>query len=158
MLHLVHQMPSVKLPNAVYHNNHDLTFSNKTRSWDMNQPGFSNGAVYADLDNDGDLDLVVNNLNDTAFVYRNNGGGGYLTFTFDGPAGNRFGVGTKVTITGKRPLYCQRTFPPEGISRRWKVKLYAGLGSSYLVDVQIDWPDGKKAGFEAGQSQQHTDL
>ncbi|HQU76701.1 MAG: VCBS repeat-containing protein [Chitinophagales bacterium] len=144
MLHLVHQMPSVKLPNAVYHNNHDLTFSNKTRSWDMNQPGFSNGAVYADLDNDGDLDLVVNNLNDTAFVYRNNGGGGYLTFTFDGPAGNRFGVGTKVTITGKDLYIVRENFPTRGYQSAVESKLYAGLGSSYLVDVQIDWPDGKR--------------
>ena len=158
MLHLVHQMPSVKLPNAVYHNNHDLTFSNKTRSWDMNQPGFSNGAVYADLDNDGDLDLVVNNLNDTAFVYRNNGGGGYLTFTFDGPAGNRFVWAPKVTITGKDLYIVRENFPTRGYQSAVESKLYAGLGSSYLVDVQIDWPDGKRQVLNAGQSQQHADL
>jgi len=65
-------MPSTPIPNYAYKNNANLTFSNQAQNWGLDTPSFSNGAAYGDLDNDGDLDLVVNNVNMEAFVYKNN--------------------------------------------------------------------------------------
>ena len=69
---LLEQIPEVKIHNYAYKNNGNLQFNDVTKDWGMNIPSFSNGAVYVDLDNDGDLDVVVNNINDEASVYRNN--------------------------------------------------------------------------------------
>ena len=66
---LLDQIPEVKIPNYAFHNNGDLTFSNVTDQWGLSTPSFSNGAAYGDLDNDGDMDMVINNINDKAFVY-----------------------------------------------------------------------------------------
>jgi hypothetical protein len=71
ILRLIEMIPSVKIPNYVFHNNGDLTFTNSSSSWGLNTPSFSNGAAYGDLDNDGDLDLFVNNVNMPPFVYKN---------------------------------------------------------------------------------------
>ncbi|MDZ7613290.1 MAG: FG-GAP-like repeat-containing protein [Flavobacteriaceae bacterium] len=68
---VIDKMPSNPQVNAVFHNNHDLTFTNVSKEWGMDIPSFSNGAAYGDLDNDGDLDLIVNNVNAKAFVYKN---------------------------------------------------------------------------------------
>ena len=71
ILSMIDMMPSVKVPNYAFHNNKDLTFTNLSSEWGLSKPSFSNGAVYVDLDNDGDLDLVVNNVNMPPFIYRN---------------------------------------------------------------------------------------
>ena len=86
-------MPSTMLSNYIFRNNGDVTFANVTRSWGMDQPSLSNGAAYADLDNDGDLDIVVNNINAPAFVYRNEIKGNYLELRFKGGYKNTGGIG-----------------------------------------------------------------
>ncbi|MBS1603712.1 MAG: VCBS repeat-containing protein, partial [Bacteroidetes bacterium] len=92
---LIDLIPSHPMPNYAFHNNGDLHFTNMAREWGLDQPGFSNGSAYVDLDNDGNLDLVVNNVNMPAFVYRNNRvpGNHWLKLVLHGKAGNRFAIG-----------------------------------------------------------------
>src|SRR5205085_2939861 len=102
-LTLVQRMPHIAVPNHLFRNNGDLTFSDVTATWGLSQPGFSNGAVYADLDNSGALDLVVNKINEPAAIYRNRArevnGAHYLRVQLRGAAANTEGIGAKVFVT-----------------------------------------------------------
>src|SRR5205085_1865656 len=101
-LKLLQKMPQVSLGNYAFRNNGDLTFTNMAESWGLAQPSFSNGAAYADLNNSGNLDLVVNNINAPASIYRNNAratdGDSYLTVVLKGSGGNTQGIGTKLIV------------------------------------------------------------
>ncbi|HEY0897350.1 MAG TPA: CRTAC1 family protein, partial [Sphingobacteriaceae bacterium] len=140
------QMKSTLVSNYAFHNNRDLTFSNKAADFGLDEPSFSNGAAYGDLDNDGDLDLVVNNVNMPLFVYRNNAeksGNSFITLKLEGSEKNRFAVGTTVTVfQNGQPLTFyhqpargfQSSVPPGSIS--------IGIGKAAKVDsMQITWPD-----------------
>src|SRR4030095_4105323 len=102
--YMLSQIPQVKLHNYAFRNNNDLTFQNETNEWGFGTPSFSNGAVYADLDNDGDMDCVVNNINDEAFVYKNTLNSkdkitaNYLQVTLKGDSNNVHGIGAWVEI------------------------------------------------------------
>ena len=100
LMDLIDSMPSSQLKKYIFRNNGDLTFTNMQTEWGIDQAAVSSGAVYADLDNDGDLDLVVNNINQEAFIYRNNsreqGGGSYLAVKLQGKGGNTAAIGAKV--------------------------------------------------------------
>ena len=103
-LEALNKLPGIKLHNYIYRNKGDLTFSDETEAWGLSIPTYSNGAAYADLDNDGDLDLVINNIDDPAQIYRNQlierelTEASYLRIGFEGPEGNYEGLGTKVLI------------------------------------------------------------
>src|SRR2546430_6014961 len=102
-LRLLEKMPKIALPNYAYHNNGNLTFTNVSEAWGLAQPGFSNGAAYVDLNNSGNLDLVVNNINAPASIYRNRAReinrNHYLKVQLRGSGANTDGIGARVQIT-----------------------------------------------------------
>src|SRR5256884_2543568 len=142
---LVDAMSSTKLPNYAFHNRGDLTFSNESAAWGLDTLSFSSGAAYGDLDGDGALDLVVNNVNDAAFVYRNNARtltqNRFLQVRLDGSGANRFGVGATVTLwSGGREFY-QEEEPTRGFQSSVDYVLTFGVGPRVTLDsVKVEWP------------------
>jgi hypothetical protein len=146
------QIPTVKLHNYAFHNNGDLTFSNVTSPWGLEKPTFSNGAAYADLDNDGDMDMIVNNINDEASVYENtsmdfkNNHSGYLAVKLNGDSSNLNGLGALIELHyggGKKQVYEQT--PYRGYLSTMQIEPHFGLGNVSMVDsLIIKWPDGKQ--------------
>jgi hypothetical protein len=145
-LTLLQQMPQIPLSNYAYHNNGDLTFTNEAQAWGLAQPGFSNGAVYVDLDNDGALDLVVNNVNATATIYRNRArelnGNHYLQVRLVGAGANTNGIGAKVTISQQGTRQLLEQMPTRGFQSSVDSRLHFGLGGSARIDsLTVVWPD-----------------
>ncbi|MBS1598641.1 MAG: VCBS repeat-containing protein [Bacteroidetes bacterium] len=148
---LLKQIPEVKRHNYAYHNTGSLRFDDVSTDWGFTTPTFSNGAVYADLDNDGDLDIVINNINDEAMVYRNNAREGdkennhYLQVEFVGDGFNRNGLGAIVELhydSGKMQVYDNT--PYRGYLSTVESGAHFGLGKNKQVDsVIVKWPNGK---------------
>ncbi|HEX6135866.1 MAG TPA: VCBS repeat-containing protein [Longimicrobiales bacterium] len=147
-LRLIEAMSSTPLPNYAFRNNGDLTFSNRSAEWGLNTSGFSNGAAYGDLDGDGAADLVVNNINQPASIYRNNartlGDNRYLQVVLEGEGRNRFGVGARVTLHADGGLFFQELMPSRGFQSSVDYVLTFGLGAAAQVDsLVVEWPDGR---------------
>ncbi|NNG10203.1 MAG: hypothetical protein HKM92_08515 [Arenibacter sp.] len=145
---LLENMPATIEENYTYHNNGDLTFSKVNKDWGLNQKSLSNGAVYADLDNDGDLDLVVNNIDEHPFVYRNNSelhtSNTHLKINFKGEGLNTYGIGAKVILTVGDKILMQELMPTRGFQSSVDFNLIFGLGDAVYVDqLKIIWPNGK---------------
>jgi len=146
---LTDAMPSTKLRHYAFRNRGDLTFANETVKWGLDTPSFASGASYADLDGDGALDLVVNNVNDEAFVYRNNARSllkqnHYLQVSLVGDGHNRFGIGSKVTLQNDKHILYQELEPTRGFESSVDYVLTFGLGGIDTVQaVTVDWPDGR---------------
>lgn len=150
-LAMVDSLPVVKIPNYAFRNVDGTQFANATSSWGVGQPSFSNGAAYADLDNDGDLDFVVNNINDPAFVFRNTlndrqaGDRAHsLGVILEGEGKNRQGIGAAIRIyyDGNQQLYEHQ--PCRGYLATVDDRAHFGLGSVDVIDsLRVRWPDGK---------------
>ena len=145
---LLDRMPQVAIPNEAFRNVGGLRFEDVGAAWGLGQPGFSNGAATADLDNDGDLDLVVNNLGGAASVYLNTAaerGATSLVVTLVGEGANTGGVGARVTVradsTGEQ---ASEAFPTRGYLSSVDPRLVFGLGgAASAARVQVTWPDGR---------------
>lgn len=149
VLDIIKQMPSSNVVNYTYQNNHDLTFKDVGKQWGLTVASNSNGAAYADLDNDGDLDLVVNNINQPAFIYRNNGENltknHFLQIKLAGANKNTDGYGAIITIYQKNNKQCLEQMPARGFQSTVSAVLHFGLGKESLIDsLRIVWLGGKE--------------
>lgn len=145
---ILKEIPKTPLPNKVFRNEHNLKFTDIGAEWGMAQPTFSNGAAYADLDNDGDLDLIVCNQNQPAYIYKNHSEtfnkNNFIGFTLKGKDKNLFAVGSKVQLFIGNEILTRELFPSRGFQSSVDYKLIFGLGKNIKIDSAIiTWPDRK---------------
>ncbi|WP_185154119.1 VCBS repeat-containing protein [Fulvivirga sp. M361] len=146
-LELVRTMPTVKLANYFYLNNGDSTFTQMAGDWGLDIPSFSHGAAYADFDNDGDMDLVTNNVDDHPFLYKNNtielqSNVNYLKLALIGSEQNPKAVGAKVVLFTSNGRQLQENFPTKGFQSSVTHDMTFGIGTSQQVDsAYVIWPD-----------------
>jgi hypothetical protein len=148
-LEALNKLPGIKLPNYFFRNTGNLGFENYSEQAGFTKPTYSNGMAYSDLDNDGDLDLVINNIDDPAGVFENQGGemakGHYLKFHFKGRKPNLNGLGSQIELRYDGQRQIQFNTPYRGYLSTVEQGLHFGLGSVQTIDtVTITWPDGKK--------------
>ncbi|MGL4385772.1 MAG: VCBS repeat-containing protein, partial [Flavobacterium sp.] len=144
---IINKMPSTPIPNYAYKNNTNLTFSNQAQNWGLDTPSFSNGAAYGDLDNDGDLDLVVNNVNMEAFVYKNNAEKNkqnhFVKVKLKGDQQNKFAVGSTVELFSGSEILRQELIPSRGFQSSIDYTMTFGIGNKKIDSLQVIWPNGK---------------
>lgn len=144
----ISQIPTKPLQNYAFSNVSNLMFKNNAATLGFSQLSYSNGAAYGDLDNDGDLDVVVNNINSPSFLYRNNASqhseNHFLKVKFKGPEKNLFGIGAEVWVKTKDGIKVLQNYNTRGFQSSIEPLLLFGLGKSVLIDsLQVTWPDGK---------------
>jgi hypothetical protein len=146
---LIDAIPSVKIPSYAFKNLGNYSFQNMAASWGLGKPGFSNGAAYGDLDNDGDLDLVINNVNLPMSVYRNETNhqlpdNHYLKVILKGESGNTSAIGSKVTVRNKGKLIYVEQMPMRGYLSTVDPRPNLGLGPLTIIDsLIVEWPDDR---------------
>ena len=147
---VINRIPATKISNYAFENTGDFSFVNRTEAWGMDIPSFSYGASFVDLDNDGDLDYVVNNLNDEAFVYKNNtieradNQANYIRIRLKGKKGNTMALGAKVELWYNGQYQFYEHFLSRGYTSSVDPIIHFGLPGSDAIDsIKITWPTGK---------------
>lgn len=148
ILELVSKIPASDIPNYIFKNNQQGGFQNVTAAWGLSQSVNSNGAAYADLDNDGDLELVINNVDVPAFIYKNKSQElepkNWLQLELKGEGQNPYGIGTKVYLFEGNNLQMQEQMPTRGYQSSVSYKMHFGLGTNAALDsIMVIWPGGK---------------
>lgn len=144
IMEVIKKMPSTKTPNYIFKNNKNLTFTNKQKDWGFEDAVISNGTISVDLDNDGDLEIVTNNLNEESFIYKNlsseNKTANYLSISSNDPRK----IGAKFYIFGEKMKQVQEYTPIHGYQSSSNANIIFGLGNLSKIDsLVIIWPDGK---------------
>lgn len=144
----IEKMPTIKIPDYIFRNMGNGSFEKKTNDWGLEYNRISAGAAYADLDNDGDMDLVVNHTNDYAGIYKNNNESiiknNYLRIKLQGDSGNERGIGAKVSLYCNENKYYQEQMPVRGFQSSVDPILNFGIGKHTVVDsVIVIWPNDK---------------
>jgi hypothetical protein len=163
-LGLINKMTATPLLHYAFHNEGEYRFSNQSAPWGLDQASFANGAAYGDLDGDGAPDLVVNNINQEAFIYRNNArrllpDHHYLQVKLEGEGPNRFAIGAKVTLDAAGQTLFQELQPSRGFQSSVDYVLTFGLGKADTVrSVNVEWPDGRVSKLAAVAANQRLTL
>ncbi len=143
---LIEIIPSNKISNLAFLNRGGLQFEEMTKELGLAEPSFSNGAAYGDLDNDGDLDLVVNNVNMPSFVYKNltreKSEGNFIQLELKGSGKNLFGIGARIKVTDQNTSYYVEQQPTRGFQSSVDFRPTIGLRSNSNVDIVVHWPTG----------------
>ncbi len=152
-MEIINSMPAISEPNYIFKNKDGLTFEKKTQAWGLGQKSQSNGAAYADLDNDGDLDLVTNNINERAFIYQNNtrnreaaSDSTIFTQIILKAPNEALKIGAKVAVWAAGKAYSQEFQPVRGFQSAMYGPLHFGLGKANKIDsITVSWTDGKQS-------------
>ncbi|CAM4224392.1 VCBS repeat-containing protein [Zobellia nedashkovskayae] len=146
LLELSQKIPSEKIDNFIFKNMGNLEFKRANKDWGIEFKGFSNGVAYADLDNDGDLELITNNIDDEASIFKNNASetNNYIQIKFKGNQSNQFGLGSRVYVTVDGKTQMQELTLSRGFQSSVAPMLHFGLGDASKVDeLKVVWPNGK---------------
>lgn len=160
---LISKMTSTPIPNYAFQNKGNLQFTNKAEAWGLGKPGFSNGAAYGDLDNDGDLDLVVNNVNMPVSIYKNKSSetlkNHFLRVKLQGTGKNLNGIGAKVHVYQPGKTVYLQQMPNRGFESSVDLTLVFGLGKEATIDsLKVIWPDDKMQLLQNVKSDQEITL
>ncbi len=155
----INMMPSAKLSNYMFTNNSDYIFKNSTKKFELDEKINSNGAAYADLDNDGDLDLVVNNQSDKASIYKNNSEANYLRVSLQGPKNNLKSIGAKVEVYANGDQQIKEVYPSRGFQSSVSYVLNFGLGNAEKIDsLKVTWNTTKEQRLTNIDTNKHLKL
>ncbi|MBL7978689.1 MAG: VCBS repeat-containing protein [Bacteroidetes Order II. Incertae sedis bacterium] len=162
-LEISRKMPQVKIPNYAFRNTGKTQFEQVSKQWGLDDLAYSNGSAYADLDNDGDLDLITNCINETAGIYRNQtleqDQQRFLTVKLEGTGLNTQGIGAKVQVFSRQQMQVQEQNPTRGWLSSVTPLLHFGLGKNGHADsIRVIWPDGKYQTLSAPKSNQTLTL
>lgn len=160
---IINKMPIKPQPNFAFKNNGDITFDNANKDWGFDLPTRSNGAAYGDLDNDGDLDLVINNVNTNTFVYRNNTNeqlqNNFIQLKLHGEDQNPFAIGSVATFFFGKNIVKQELIPSRGFQSSIDYVMTLGLGSINTLDsIQVVWPNNKSVVLNQVKANQKIEL